>query len=552
MQKKLPFVAYLILIILAWPPNATFAQNASFMISAKSGQLNTARASAEAIGGEVIRTFPQLNVLVVETDNGNFSKEIGSRAGINFFTTNPMISWHEPTEVVELESFGNPPTSGDDDFFFDLQWGHDAVDAPEAWDNGYRGQGVYVAVLDSGIDCGHADITPNLVHSKSASFVPGEGYCVADGFFFNHGTHVAGTVLAADNGYGTIGVAPKARLIAVKVLSEFTGSGSFDWLISGIVHATDNGADIVNMSLGALIPKVGQLDAAQKELKAMIDLASNYAHSKGVFLVAAAGNDATDLRSGFTHLPSDAEWMMSISATRPIGWAIDPSTDLDLPATYSNYGQNKIDFAGPGGDADFTVPGTCVVASISRSCWVFDLVFSTIAGGWGWAAGTSMAAPHVSGVAAILKSQYPWASPLQLRNFLKSRADKLGSNPGHDAFYGWGRVDAINGATGETADGRDDLLEIAGETPEDYSLAPNYPNPFNPTTSIIFELPEQVHARLAVYDLLGREVDVLVNGSMAAGQHEVKFSAANLPSGTYFYKLEAGSFVELRRMLLLK
>lgn len=522
------------------------------MVRAKSGQMDAARSSIEATGGTVTRTISQLNVLVVDTYNDNFSAEIGSKNGVDYFTNNPTVSWHEPTQVVNLEGAGTPPNSGNDDFFYDMQWGHNAVNSQGAWHEGYRGQGVTIAVLDSGVDCDHGDLQSQILHGgKSASFVPGEAYCVRDGFYFNHGTHVAGLALAADNAYGTIGIAPKAKLMAVKVLSEFSGSGAFDWVVAGIVHAADHGADIINMSLGALIPKVGRLDAQQKELKALVSAATSYAHSKGVFIFASAGNEATDLRSGYTHLPSDADWVMTVSATRPIGWAIDPYTDLDLPAGYSNYGQNKVDFAAPGGDVDFSVPGSCTVAGITRSCWVFDLSFSTIAGGWGWASGTSMASPTAAGVAALFKSKYPWAGPLQLRNFMKAYAAKLGSNPGHDKFYGWGRVEAF-GSAGSTADTPRDLPQLAGETPDAFGLNENYPNPFNPVTTITFDAPEQVNARLAVYDLLGREVSVLLDGSVAAGTHEVQFEAGNLPSGTYFYRLEAGDFVQMRQMLLLK
>lgn len=522
------------------------------MVRARNGQISAARSSVEAIGGVVSRTIPSLNVLVVETDNASFSSEVGGLSGVEYFTDNPTIQWQEPSEVVKLEGAGEPPTSGDDDFFFDLQWGHTAVNAVPAWQNGYRGQGVVVAVLDSGVDCVHPDIAPNLLTGVSSSFVPGEDVCVQPGFFFNHGTHVAGTVLAADNAYGTIGVAPDAKLMAVKVLSEYTGSGSFAGVVEGIVYAANNGADIINMSLGALIPKAGQNDAAQKELKALLNEATAYAHGKGVFIIASAGNEATDLRSGYTHLPSDADWIMSISATRPVGWAIDPYTDLDVPASYSNYGRNKIDFAGPGGDVEPSVPGTCVVAGVTQACAVFDLVFSTIAGGWGWSGGTSMAAPHAAGIAAIIKSQMPWASPLTLRNQMKNRAAKLGSNPGNDVFYGWGRVSAVGGGSASEAGGDRDMLNLASDTPDSYSLSPNYPNPFNPSTAIVFELPEQVHARLAVYDLLGRELEVLVDGSLAAGRHEVQFNAQNLPSGAYFYRIEAGDFVQMRQMTLLK
>lgn len=456
MHRILPLFAYLTLILLAWHPEATFAQD-SYLVRAKNDQISTAQSSIESIDGVVSRTIPSLNVLVVETENASFSSEIGTLAGVEYFTDNPTIQWQEPSDVVKLEGAGEPPTSGDDDFFFDLQWGHTAVSAVPAWQNGYRGQGVVVAVLDSGVDCDHADIAPNLLAGVSTSFVPGEDVCVRPGFFFNHGTHVAGTVLAADNAYGTIGVAPKAKLMAVKVLSEFTGSGSFAGVVEGIVYAANNGADIINMSLGALIPKAGQNDAAQKELKDLLDEATTYAHNKGVLIIASAGNEGVDLRSGYTHLPSDADWILSISATRPIGWAIDPSTDLDVPASYSNYGRNKIEFAGPGGDLEPSVPGTCVVAGISQACAVFDLVFSTIAGGWGWSGGTSMAAPHAAGVAAIIKSQMPGASPLTLRNQMKNRAAKLGSNPGHDDFYGWGRINAVGGSASAAGGDRDVL-----------------------------------------------------------------------------------------------
>ena len=102
MHKKLPFIAFLSLTVLAWSPITTFAQD-SFMVRAKSGQMDAARSSVEATGGTVTRTIPQLNVLVVDTDNDNFSSEIGNKIGVEYFTTNPTVSWHEPTQVVELE-----------------------------------------------------------------------------------------------------------------------------------------------------------------------------------------------------------------------------------------------------------------------------------------------------------------------------------------------------------------------------------------------------------------------------------------------------------------
>ncbi|MEZ4699840.1 MAG: S8 family serine peptidase [Rhodothermales bacterium] len=558
MKAKSVFSQALLAASVAWAAAGTdAAAQDRYLVRARDGQMDAAVSRIAAAGGTITRDISRIGMVAVQTSNPHFAADLSGDASIEFLTDNPTARWIDPIgrENVMIEDFGTPPASGDDDFYFDLQWGHDAVDATLAWNKGARGKGVTVAVLDSGIDCDHPDIVPNLMLAKSASFVPGEDVCIQPGFYFNHGTHVAGTVLAADNGYGTIGVAPEAKLIAVKVLSEFSGSGSFDGVIAGIVYATDQGADIINMSLGSLIPKAGQADGVQKELRAAVEVASAYARAHGTLVIASAGNEATNLDAGYIHLPSDAKDILSISAATPIGWALDPSTNLDIPTSYTNYGKKSIDFAGPGGDALYPGNENCLVGGLERPCWVFDLVFSTIADGWGWAGGTSMAAPHAAGVAALLKSQNPGVGPDGLRNLLKNRADKLGDNPGNDTFFGWGRVDAINGATGSFDELTLDtpaMERVAADLPTEFALDQNYPNPFNPTTAIVFGLPEQANTRLAVYDLLGREVAVLVDGSLPAGRHEVQFRADNLPSGAYFYKIEAGSFQQIRQMLLMK
>jgi subtilisin family serine protease len=528
-----------------------------FLVRARDGQMDAAVTRIAAAGGTITRDIPQLRMVAVSTTNAGFVGELSGEASIEFLTENPTFTGIDPEAPVyeAMAEFDNPPNSGDDDFLFDLEWGHDAVDAPEAWNKGARGKGVVVAVLDSGVDCTHPDIAPNLLLGQSASFVPGEAVCVQPGFYFNHGTHVSGTVLGADNGTGIIGVAPEAKLIAVKVLSEFTGSGSFDGVIAGIVYATDQGADVINMSLGALFPKAAQLDDVQKEVKAAVEVASAYARAHGTLVVASAGNSAVNLDAGFIHLPSDAADILSISAVSPVNWGVDPTTNLDVPASYTNYGAKSIDFAGPGGDFDSGNFNLCTVAGITNVCVAFDGVISASPGGWFWASGTSMAAPHASGVAAIIKGKYPNASVDKVRDLMKSWSDKLGTNPGNDMFFGWGRVDAIQGTTGAAGDRPVDapiLAAQAADLPTTFSLGQNYPNPFNPTTRIVFGLPESTNTRLAVYDLLGREVAVLVDGLLPAGNHEVAFQAHHLPSGAYFYQIEAGDFRQIRQMLLMK
>ena len=189
------------------------------------------------------------------------------------------------------DDFGTPPNSGDDDERFDFQWGHNFVGAQQAWAAGVTGQGVRVAVLDGGFDLDHPDLAPNLNLALSADMT-GEGlqYSLPDPF--SHGTHVAGTILAADNGIGTIGVAPDAELIAVKVLSD-AGSGSFVDVIAGIYHAASVDADVINMSLGVIIPRtsdprgVSQLDVAVSQAVA-------YAYQQGTTVIVSGGNVDSD------------------------------------------------------------------------------------------------------------------------------------------------------------------------------------------------------------------------------------------------------------------
>ncbi|HLU62582.1 MAG TPA: S8 family serine peptidase [Gammaproteobacteria bacterium] len=397
----------------------------SYIVVAKQGFGADFAARVEAAGGQVSLLVPQIGVAVVETDSPNFRAAGASIPGVQDVVANIEMRMIDPVTVPTLsfeEAFANPPASGDDDFYFDLQWGHQAIDAAGAWNLGHRGAGVRVAVLDSGIDADHPDLAPNINFELSRSFVPGEDWNVRPGSFFNHGTHVAGTIAAADNGFGTIGVAPEAELVALKVLSEFTGSGSLAYTAAAMVYAADIGADIVNMSLGATIPRNCTFDVLDddgnptgetehfpaRDCAVLIDMmqrAANYAYDNGVTLIASAGNEATDLdhNKSDVKLPAELKYVSSISATAPIGWAIDPfGVSFNNLASYSNYGKTGIDFSAPGGDAVYPGEELCIVAGVLQSCWVFDLVFSTSSGGWAWSGGTSMAAPHASGVAALI------------------------------------------------------------------------------------------------------------------------------------------------------
>jgi len=348
----------------------------------------------------------------------------------------------------------NPTSIGDDEQFFPYQWGMDAINAPEAWNAGYQGAGTKVFILDSGIDAEHPDLSPNLITALCKSFVPLEDWNVRPGFYFNHGTHVAGIIAAGDNistdlNTGVIGVAPQAEIVAVKVVSEYTGYGDFSWINEGIVYAADNGADVINMSLGAVVNKNGfyydedgnlikESPNLIQELIHAVQRAINYAYKSGVTIVVSGGNSYMngDGNGSTISLLGDLNNVITVSATAPLNWAYDPTTNLDVIASYSNTGRSLINIAAPGGDFDSEEP-----------LWYYDMICSTISGGWSWAAGTSMAAPHVAGVAAlIIGKNGGQMAPNEVTKQLLNTADKIDGN-GASVLYGKGRVNAYRAVT---------------------------------------------------------------------------------------------------------
>ena len=398
-----------------------------------------------AAGGQVRTRFDQVGAALVTTEASSFVADMAAMPGVQYVIPDVVLNWHPGETYVEVLE-GEPATLpagesiGDDEWFYNAyQWSMKAIDAPGAWDAGYTGAGVRVAILDSGIDPTHPDLAPNLNTALSTSFVPYEPY-IDDGD--GHGTHVAGIVAAADNAYGSIGVAPNAEIVAVKVLDS-TGSGYFSWIISGMLYANAVGADVISMSIGAYLPRSGfwtedGTKVGANEVAALVTLLTrviNYVWSNGSFVVGSAGNDSINFTgdAGLLHVPSDCGRILSISATGPLGWGFDPTVDLDTPAFYTNYG-SAIDYAAPGGNVDFDIyPG---------DGWWIDMVFSTFPGGWAWMAGTSMATPHVSGVAAlIIEANEHRLTPSQVESILRQSADDLGK-PGRDEWYGRGRVNA--------------------------------------------------------------------------------------------------------------
>lgn len=267
-----------------------------------------------------------------------------------------------------------------------VPWGINRVNAPAAHSRGVRGGGVKVGVIDTGIEYTHEDLSAN--YKGGHDFVNNDNDPKDDN---GHGTHVSGTIAAVDNSVGVIGVAPSASLYGIKVLNR-NGSGTFADVIAGIDWAAQNGMDVANMSLGASVGSSGLRSACDN------------AYNSGVLLVAAAGNSY----GAPVEYPAKYSSVVAVSA-------IDQRDKL---ASFSNYGK----------EIEFGAPGMSVLSTYKGNRYAYG-------------DGTSMATPHVAGVAALVYSTGSYNSPSSVRSRMQQTADDIGPG-GKDNYFGYGVPDA--------------------------------------------------------------------------------------------------------------
>jgi subtilisin family serine protease len=283
------------------------------------------------------------------------------------------------------------------------------IGAPEAWAGGLDGSGVTVAVLDTGVDASHPDLAGKVVDERNFTDEPS----AADGH--GHGTHVASTVAGsgAASGGAYTGVAPGATLLSGKVLDD-NGNGTFSSVIAGMEWAAEQGADVINMSLGA-----GPTDGTDPMSQAVNQLTADH----GVLFVISAGNSGPS--DGTVGSPGAADAALTVGA-------VNKNEQL---AGFSSRGPRPGDFAIK---PDVTAPGVGIVAARSAD-GTLPPPAEPVNDFYIRASGTSMAAPHVAGAAAILLQGAPELGPAALKERLVTTAVR---HPGLDSFQqGGGRID---------------------------------------------------------------------------------------------------------------
>jgi len=281
----------------------------------------------------------------------------------------------------------------------------DPVEDEGAWAQS-KGEGIVVAVIDSGVDYNHPDLVDNMWQDAEGHY----GYDFANGDDnpiddHGHGTHCAGTIAAVENGFGVIGVAPSAKIMAIKGLKA-SGRGYTDVLSAAIMYAVENGADILSNSWGG------------GGNSGLLTEAFDYAHASGCVSVAAAGNSARDA-AYFT--PAGIQSVITVAA----------SDSNHERASFSNIG-TKIDVSAPGVD---------ILSLRAAGTDMYGTGTHIVNDDYYYASGTSMACPHVAGVLAVIKSANPDYSNEELRSALRASATDLGAI-GFDTQFGSGLANA--------------------------------------------------------------------------------------------------------------
>ena len=454
-------------------------------------------------------------------------------------------------EYAELNSVCHAFTTPNDPEYF-YQWHFPAVNAPSAWEISV-GSGIVVAILDTGIAfedypvpayeqgtvCEGITAYFRAPDFSGTTFVPGYDFVNDDNHPNDnsaHGTHVAGTVAqTTNNSIGTAGLAFDCSLMPVKVL-DYQGSGSASELADGIYWATDNGAQVINMSLGwfpGYDPGVTVHDAVE------------YAYNHGVVVVASSGNWGT----GTVAFPAAYPEVIAVGATKYDNQITD----------YSQYGPAQ-EVMAPGGDiyldenGDGEVDGVLQQTFVGHSFGPPEILSDPTDFDYYFYDGTSMAAPHVTALVALMIANGQTGIE-NIRTILHETAVDLGE-AGRDDQYGYGLIDAYHALTYSSGG----CAGVGGDTrPEGtagiVTVSDNSPNPFAASTRFRISLIDPQEVSVTIHNVLGQRVRTLAKASFSAGTHTITWDGTNdmgdpVPGGIYLCRVRAMNQESTHKMVI--
>jgi subtilisin family serine protease len=443
-----------------------------------------AQKAVESAGGTLVANYSAIGVVIARSSRSDFSAALNGSPGVDsavatgqFATKVQDTSGSDQSEAVAAGASWGDSLSG-------RQWDMRQINVPQAHAVNSGTRSVVVGDIDTGLDFTHPDLAPNYDASRSADCSSGTPQPLAVGNDKNgHGTHTAGTIAAAANGTGIIGVAPNVSIAGIKSSND---AGYFfpEMVICSFVWAATHGVNVTNNSYFA-DPWLFNCrnDAGQRAIWNAERRAIGYAQSKGVLVVAAEGNESTDLSHPTTDVlspdfPPNSEVERSITnacAVVPVEVpgvvGVTATGNKRLKSFYSSYGTSSTDVAAPGGDSVLQLtadaPNGRVLStwsSTSTTCLPSRLVVENGAK-YCYQQGTSMAAPHATGVAALLLSAHGAMNTGQLSAALQRETNSVScpadtsiygpfpqnsgapqscqGGAGHNSWYGSGEVDAL-------------------------------------------------------------------------------------------------------------
>ncbi|MQY61042.1 S8 family serine peptidase [bacterium] len=372
----------------------------------------TIKATIAAYQCKKLKRIPRINVYKIQVQNNITVEET-----LFALMSNPDVEYAEPNYITYATVTPN-------DSLFDYQYalynsGQDIgppgspqgieradIKTTSTWEETKGNEDIVIAILDTGVDLDHPDLN-DKIYSSGYDFINDDSDATDDNA---HGTHVAGIAAAeTHNNEGIAGVAWNCKILPVKILNDL-GEGSYSEIIDGIIWAADNGADVMNFSLGGDFPSTS------------LENALKYAYDMDIVIVAAAGNEG--------------------------GAVIYPAAydDYCLAVAATDYNDERVDFSNSGGlwesnygpEIDVAAPGALIISTVPTWLWGPDYI------PYAWGDGTSQASPHVAGLAALIKSVKPNLSAAQIMNVIRYSADDVNfvNNLGIDNYIGYGRINS--------------------------------------------------------------------------------------------------------------